>query len=48
MGRALMIPFEDEQEAVALANDVRYGLTGYVWTRDTSDSRTWRGTLTRA
>ncbi len=29
-----MIPFEDEAEAVRIANDVRYGLTGYVWTRD--------------
>ena len=29
-----MIPFEDEVEAIALANDVRYGLTGYIWTRD--------------
>lgn len=26
--------FSDEQEAVALANDVRYGLAGYVWTND--------------
>ncbi|MBI5321834.1 5-carboxymethyl-2-hydroxymuconate semialdehyde dehydrogenase [Bradyrhizobium sp.] len=29
-----MIPFEDEAEAVKIANDVRYGLTGYIWTRD--------------
>jgi 5-carboxymethyl-2-hydroxymuconic-semialdehyde dehydrogenase len=29
-----MIPFADEQEAVALANDVRYGLAGYLWTSD--------------
>lgn len=29
-----MIPFADEQEAVSLANDVRYGLAGYLWTRD--------------
>ncbi|MET0444363.1 MAG: 5-carboxymethyl-2-hydroxymuconate semialdehyde dehydrogenase [Pseudorhodoplanes sp.] len=29
-----MIPFADEKEAISLANDVRYGLAGYLWTRD--------------
>ena len=29
-----VIPFEDETEAVRIANDVKYGLTATVWTSD--------------
>ena len=29
------IPFEDEAEAIRLANDTEYGLAGYIWTNDT-------------
>jgi 5-carboxymethyl-2-hydroxymuconic-semialdehyde dehydrogenase len=29
-----VLPFADDGEAVKIANDVRYGLTGYIWTRD--------------
>ncbi|MEM7094623.1 MAG: 5-carboxymethyl-2-hydroxymuconate semialdehyde dehydrogenase [Actinomycetota bacterium] len=28
------IPFSDEADAIAIANDVRYGLAGYLWTAD--------------
>ena len=30
-----VIPFDDEADAVATANDIEYGLAGYLWTGDT-------------
>ena len=29
-----VIPFKDEADAIEIANSVRYGLTGYVWTNN--------------
>jgi 5-carboxymethyl-2-hydroxymuconic-semialdehyde dehydrogenase len=30
-----VIPFDDETQAVSIANDTEYGLAGYLWTGDT-------------
>ena len=31
---ATILPFDDEEEAIALANGTKYGLSGSLWTRD--------------
>ena len=31
---ACLIPFDDEADAIRLANDTRYGLSSYVWTQN--------------
>ena len=32
---ACLIPFEDEADAIRIANDIAYGLSSYVWTENT-------------
>jgi len=29
-----VVPFEDEAEAISIANDTPYGLSGSIWTQD--------------
>jgi len=39
------IPFKDEADALQIANDVNYGLTGYIWTKDVARAHSFADKL---
>jgi len=40
-----MIPYDTEEEAIAIANDTEYGLAAYVWSTDPARARRVAGRL---
>jgi 5-carboxymethyl-2-hydroxymuconic-semialdehyde dehydrogenase len=42
---ACLIPFKDEAHAIALANDIAYGLSSYVWTENLGRAHRVAGTV---
>jgi len=40
-----VIPFDNEEEVIALANNTEYGLAASVWTRDHSRAQSFAGAL---
>jgi acyl-CoA reductase-like NAD-dependent aldehyde dehydrogenase len=38
---ACVIPFDTEEEAIRLANETEYGLSGSIWTRDLAGRSEW-------
>ena len=38
----VMIPYRDEEEAIRIANDTVYGLSGYVYSGNIDNARTRR------
>ena len=42
---ALVLPFDDADDAIAIANDTRYGLAAYVWTQNLGEAHRLAGRL---
>ncbi|WP_317915378.1 aldehyde dehydrogenase family protein [Cupriavidus sp. TKC] len=41
----VMIPYDSEEEAIAIANDTEYGLAAYVWSSNATRARSVAGSL---